>query len=79
MLQILWKMSSTTTRTHPGAAGQHWEGLHCHQGSSLDAATRRAHKIRRFQLERAVRAELDALKMQVTLLFQSVCAQCTWH
>ena len=34
-------------------------------GGQLDAATKRAHKIRRFQLEKAVTAELDAMKMKV--------------
>ena len=47
-------------------------------GERLDAATRRAHKIMRFQLERAVRAELDALKMQVRFLLKCS-GQCTWH
>ena len=35
-------------------------------GVQLDAATKRAQKIKRFQLEKAVKAELDALKMKVT-------------
>ena len=35
-------------------------------GGQLDAATKRAQKIQRFQLEKAVKAELDALKMKVT-------------
>jgi len=36
-------------------------------GSSgpLDAATKRVQKIRRFQLERAIMAELDTMNMQV--------------
>ena len=34
-------------------------------GRQLDAATKRAQKIQRFQLEKAVTAELDAMKMKV--------------
>ena len=34
-------------------------------GRQLDAAAKRAQKIQRFQLEKAVKAELDAIKMKV--------------
>lgn len=34
-------------------------------GGQPDAATKRAQKIKRFQLEKAVRAELDTIKMKV--------------
>lgn len=34
----------------------------------IDAATRRAQKIQRFQLVKAIKAELDGLKMQVCCL-----------
>ena len=41
-------------------------------GGQLDAATKRAQKIKRFQLEKAVKAELDALKMKVTICLMAL-------